>query len=725
MADNSVFIEGFAGQGIPDFAREATLKGILREATKNSGANDKMVRLLSMMASGQKISSGEFKNIQKEIRKQNRTAKDQLKATQQQNAQDKKANVEDKKQTSLLSELLVGMKTQTQIYKDNFKKQMELERFTEKQGGGVDLAGTFAKVAEAGKALTDGFIKVAAGVMAANNYVLQQGLDRFNFAQELRQSGLAAGLDSTTASLTGFANMVRENSFTLGEAAEFTKRFSKAVGVTGVESALNFANNMAEGGDGADMMRRFGMEFGEVANISGEYLETVRSLGMLDRLSQSEMRAGMEDFMDAVVTTSNVMKINMEDAAMMIKQTLSRDDITAMLGTMDPRRASQVQEVVGLAGGMESAFGEAIAQRLAAGSQTEFMQTKAFQDIASSPIAMELLPVIERLATATERGGVAGYQTEFANLGADIERLRESAQSSRVLITSGADQFGTQVLSSLLRLGQTADDAAAGFVKLSDNDIVAIDAVEVQRRMTVAMEGVNNAIVEQSNFAENIGKLNEKTMNLLNEAEQAGVGLAGEFAGMAADFTTFLQGLGTDAITGALGLTNTALGSLSEEAGKAAENIEKLNSNILTSLTKTSPTGSLNLEKMVSEIEDVPSSLSNRDTMNAQRRQDRQIAEVIEAHGEEGRRAVEQLNVVRDPFKYDFESLKKIDELTSAIAEGRVDNERLMTLIDNFDKYINRTTNQRGQRITNTSNTEENQALLIELRRLVESLNIN
>ena len=183
--------------------------------------------------------------------------------------------------------------------------------------------------------------------------------------------------------------------------------------------------------------------------------------------------------------------------------------------------------------------------------------------------------------------------------------------------------------------------------------------------------------------------------------------------------------MGTDAITGALGLTNTALGSLSEEAGKAAENIEKLNSNILTSLTKTSPTGSLNLEKMVSEIEDVPSSLSNRDTMNAQRRQDRQIAEVIEAHGEEGRRAVEQLNVVRDPFKYDFESLKKIDELTSAIAEGRVDNERLMTLIDNFDKYINRTTNQRGQRITNTSNTEENQALLIELRRLVESLNIN
>ena len=40
-----------------------------------------------------------------------------------------------------------------------------------------------------------------------------------------------------------------------------------------------------------------------------------------------------------------------------IAKTLSRDDITAMLGTMDPDRAAQVQEVVGLAGGMESAFG--------------------------------------------------------------------------------------------------------------------------------------------------------------------------------------------------------------------------------------------------------------------------------------------------------------------------------------------------------------------------------
>ena len=725
MADNSVFIEGFAGQGIPDFAREATLKGILREATKNSGANDKMVRLLSMMASGQKISTGEFKNIQKEIRQQNRTAKQQLKATQQQNAQDKKANTEDKKQTNILSELLLGMKTQTQIYKDGFKKQMELERFTDKQGGGIDISGSLGKLGGAAKIAVEGITAIGSAVMGVNNYFLQQGLDRFNLAQELRQSGLAAGLDSTTASLTGFADMVRNNAFTRGEAAEFTKRFSKAVGVTGVDSALKFANNMAEGGDGADMMRRFGMEFGEVANISGEYLETVRSLGMLDRMSQSEMRAGMEDFMDAVVTTSNVMKINLEDAAMMIKQTLSRDDITAMLATMDPNRAAQVQEVVGLAGGMESAFGEAIAQRLAAGSQTEFMQTKAFQDIASSPIAMELLPVIERLATATERGGVAGYQTEFANLGADIERLRESAQSSRVLITSGADQFGTQVLSSLLRLGQTADDAAAGFVKLSEDDIAAVGALEVQRRITVAMEGVNNEIVKSGGFAENIGKLNEKTLNLLTSAETTATQLSEQFAESVVNASTSLQGLATDALTSISDLVSGGLEMLDEDAAETADTISRLNDNIIKTFGETSPTGSLNLEKMVSEIEDVPSSLSNRDTMNAQRTQDRQIAEVIEVHGEAGRRAVEQLNVVRDPFKLNQDSLKNIDELTAAIAEGRVDNEKLLTAIDNFDKYINRTTNQRGQRITNTSNTEENQALLIELRRLVESLNIN
>ena len=123
---------------------------------------------------------------------------------------------------------------------------------------------------------------------------------------------MVTGLDSASASLTGFGDTVRSNNFTLGEAAEFTRRFSKAPGV--MDGALKFVDSMAMADGGADMMRRYEVEFGEVANVFSEYLETVRNLGMLDRMSQADMRSGMEDFMDAVVTTSNVMKINLEDA---------------------------------------------------------------------------------------------------------------------------------------------------------------------------------------------------------------------------------------------------------------------------------------------------------------------------------------------------------------------------------------------------------------------------
>ena len=163
-----------------------------------------------------------------------------------------------------------------------------------------------------------------------------------------------------------------------------------------------------------------------------------------------------------------------------------------------------------------------VAQRLAVGSQTEFMQTKAFQDIASSISCNGTFPVIERLATATERGGVAGYQTEFANLPADIERSRESAQSSRVLHLH-------QVLTHLVHkyfqvyyVWPTADDAAAGFVKLSEDDIAAVGAIETQRRFTLAMEGVNNEIIKSGGFAANITKLNEANAYFINEIRISG-----------------------------------------------------------------------------------------------------------------------------------------------------------------------------------------------------------
>jgi hypothetical protein len=445
------------------------------------------------------------------------------------------------------------------------------------------MAGLSSLSGIAGK-LAAGVVAVAGVVKGANNYLLQQGTDRFNFAQELRQSGLAAGLSESGASLTAFADKVRVNNFTLGEAAEFTQRFSKAVGVTGVNGALDFVNTLAYSGDnGGDMMRRFGMEFGEVANVSGEYLESVRALGMLDKMSNNELRLGMDNFMSTVVATSNIMKINMEDAAQMIKDTLKRDDITSLLATMDPDRAAQVQDVVGLAGGMQTELGEALAQRLAAGSQQEFMMSDAYRQLQSSPIAMELLPVIERLASASEQGGTEGFQNAFANLSGDIERIRGIASDNRVLFTSGSDDTGMKVLAQLMRQSQTAEDANAGFVKLGEDDQAVIGAVEVQRQFTVAMEGVNNELIKSGNFGENVAKLNRANLALIETLEAEATGVANQVSGIIFD-TTFAAQAGVTSIinrfVGSVADIARGVGLLDSEAGKAADAVRAMRQSI-------------------------------------------------------------------------------------------------------------------------------------------------
>ena len=470
MAED-VIIRGFGDdRDFPDFATEKTIKTVEAALKQANVFNSESTKYLAQVALGEKRGQmamnklmQSMNNVASEIKKGAKDGSDAADSAYQ----------ASKKQLGAFTKLLTLGKDTIKLRKEQFAKELknddEIKRLM-KQGMAEDSAGLMAGLSSlsgiAGK-LAAGVVAVAGVVKGANNYLLQQGTDRFNFAQELRQSGLAAGLSESGASLTAFADKVRVNNFTLGEAAEFTQRFSKAVGVTGVNGALDFVNTLAYSGDnGGDMMRRFGMEFGEVANVSGEYLESVRALGMLDKMSNNELRLGMDNFMSTVVATSNIMKINMEDAAQMIKDTLKRDDITSLLATMDPDRAAQVQDVVGLAGGMQTELGEALAQRLAAGSQQEFMMSDAYRQLQSSPIAMELLPVIERLASASEQGGTEGFQNAFDNLSGDIERIRGIASDNRVLFTSGSDDTGMKVLAQLMRQSQTAEYANAGFVKL-------------------------------------------------------------------------------------------------------------------------------------------------------------------------------------------------------------------------------------------------------------------
>ena len=620
MAED-VIIRGFGDdREFPDFATEKTIKTVEAALKQANVFNSESTKYLAQVALGEKRGQMAMNKL---IQSMNSVSSEIKTGTSKQNDAAESADQASKKQLGAFTKLLTLGKETIKLRKEQFAKELknddEIKRLM-KQGMAEDSAGLMAGLSSmtgiAGK-LAAGVVAVAGVVKGANNYLLQQGTDRFNFAQELRQSGLAAGLSESGASLTAFADKVRMNNFTLGEAAEFTQRFSKAVGVTGVNGAMDFVNTLAYSGEnGGDMMRRFGMEFGEVANVSGEYLESVRNLGMLDKMSNNELRLGMDNFMSTVVATSNIMKINMEDAAQMIKDTLGRDDITSLLATMDPRQAAQVQDVVGLAGGMQSELGEALAQRLAAGSQQEFMMSDAYRQLQSSPIAMELLPVIERLALASEQGGTEGFQNVFSNLSSDIERIRGIASDNRVLFTSGADDTGMKVLAQLVRRSQTAEDANAGFVKLGEDDTAALGSIEVQRQFTVAMEGVNNELIKSGNFGENVAKLNRANLALIETLEAEATGVANQVSGIIFDTTFAAQAGVTTIINGFVGQVADiarGVGLLDSEAGKAADAVRAMRQSINATFGG-SAVFDINGELASGPIGDLVSKISNNET---------------------------------------------------------------------------------------------------------------
>lgn len=563
MAED-IIIGGFGSdREFPDFAKEATQKSIENVLKQANVFNREATRYLSMIAGkNEKQSHEAMKALTGEVKKSAKLQQDAKTEAQKLREQEEKAS---KKEISLM-QVALGYDEKILAANERSEKQQErIAKLTE-QGYSKNSA-TFKTMLEkfsvVGGAIGKAVTAVAAATVGVNAYVKQQATDRFNFAQELRQSGLAANLSTGQASLTGFAETVNRANFTLGEAADFTQRFSKSVGVLGVAGALDFVNKLAFAGEeGGDLMRNFGLEFGEVKNLAGEYLDTVRNIGMLERMNNAELRRGMDDFMDAVVTTSNVLKVGMEEAAQIIKETLSRDDIASLLGTMDPARAAQVQEVVGLAGGMDSGLGEALAQRLAAGSQAEFQITSQYASMLSDPITAGILPIVEQLAQATETGGVSGFQNALANSDAALENFLRDAASNREILLTGE---GNAIVASVQRLRQNFDDANAGFTPISQDDNAVLGAQEATRQFTLSIEAVNNAFIENADLATNLTKLNESNIALAQEIQVLG-SQAADFAGKTlVDATTGLQAISTDLVSGGLNIVSGIAASMSDD----------------------------------------------------------------------------------------------------------------------------------------------------------------
>ena len=514
MADD-IFINGL-GPGVPEWSNEATQKQVLNALnsglSQNTAANKQILSMLKRIANGEGVQQGQLRGAINELKK--------LEKTQKQNiTQQKQSNDIERKQLGVFGQFVQLTQQSLQIQRsqlDVAKRSQELQKegFSE---GFANIAANLEKQKENAGFIREMLTKVgaaasavAASINMASNATVTAGRDRFSFAQELRQSGLTAGLDTASSSLVALAKSTANANFTMGEAAEFTRNFSQAVGVRGVQASLEFANNLAKS-DGGDLMNRFGLQFGEVTDLAGTYLESLRNIGALDKISRQDMDRGMENFMSTVVSTSNVMKINMQEAAELIKDTLQRDDISSLLATLPDAMRQNAEAVVGMAGGMDSSLGEALAMRLSAGSSQAFVQTDQYAALLADPITANLLPLVEQLASATETGGTGAFQRTLADLGPQLQGIVDSANRTLLLTGSGDAQ---RTIADVIRLLQTTGDADAGRAPLPTDDRVIIENMEIERRRAVVVEQLGTLFTESVNLTETIGSLNAANAKL-------------------------------------------------------------------------------------------------------------------------------------------------------------------------------------------------------------------
>jgi hypothetical protein len=522
-----VIISG-VGNGPPDFATEQTQKQI-RDALSNiQGITPSQVSsLIKAISNGDKSVEDAIKGLSNVNSKADKAQLDKLTKMRETLADsanlDKEALKVAKEQIRLEKNSLSQLSS---LLKD-VTREIDANNISIGEGLGIAMAGVAGVAGTVVSAAAGAVTALAAASNAANSFAIQLGEDRFNLANEIRQSGLATTLTNTESSMMGFAEMVNQSSFTLGQAAEFTRDFGRAVGGLGIQRSMQLVEDMAyAGAEGANMMQRFGMDFNQVKNVAGEYLETVRNLGMLDRMNDQQLRSGMMDFMDTVTVTSNILKVNIEEAAKMVANTLAqRDDLTAMLATLPTDLRNNVQNVVAAMGAQGTQFGESIAQFVAAGGMQNFLTTEQGQAVAGSAFGQEFLPILEQIGNQILAGGDLGQI--LASTEGQLANLIGSAQDGgfAAMIRQNADPMIRELLSDLIRMQDTIGDANAGNRADTtrtglEDDRAFVDRAMVAQEQALALDNVLNALGKAFDYGENLTKLNAANLALIQELEQ-------------------------------------------------------------------------------------------------------------------------------------------------------------------------------------------------------------
>ena len=500
------------GHGLREWSTEATQKQIDGSLKQIMADNNALLRYTAAMASGDKNANkilGQAVNAIRENTKNDVKGdkKEQIQGNRIVNSQQKIASSSLASLSAVtgLGSTMLDVERREKKRDDTYNALLTQNFSEEAANKGADRAMQM----DLYKSLGLKFAAFSVATMGLADMLTggaEQGFgERFAMVAEMRQAGLLHSLEDAENGFISMSKTISNTNFTFGEATQFTKQFAKAVGVNGVKSALSFANTVAKDGtDGMNYMRKYALEFGQVSNIAGEYLDSLRIGGQLRGMDDRSMRSGMDDFMSNVEMTSNVLKISMEDAADLMKKAFGPTDV-ALLATLPEEQRKAIDAGFKSVNAQGNPMAETLAKRLAAGSRGAFLQTAEYQEMAGTAPGREVLNFVEQMAGQLENGDTESFQTALAQGFPELaDKLVQMSSQGGVRVQLLSDPQLASMVGQIIEAAQTYGDAAGGTQK-GTQEVAEQAAVEQQIQIREALKMSEAAVnIHMAKFVDNV-----------------------------------------------------------------------------------------------------------------------------------------------------------------------------------------------------------------------------
>lgn len=511
------------GTSLADWSTEATQAQIAGSLKQIQADGNAMIRMLTHIANGTKISAKELKQAKDSVKTGNRI--EAVNNKKEQARDNRVINSQQKIASSSLATLsaISGLRSDILDTERQKKKRDEYFQALQQQGFTDDAAGKAADrkiqmdlYSRLGSVLV-GFAASAASLASLADAGIEKGFnERFAMVAEMRQAGLLGNMDEVAAGFIEMSKTISATNFSFGEASEFTKEFARAVGVMGVKSALEFSNSVAAATEsgGMNFMRKYSLEFGQVANIAGEYIDSLRIGGQLSSISDRDMRSGMDDFMSNVEMTSNVLKISMEEAAQLMKKAVAPADV-ALLSMLPEQQREAIEAGFQSVNAQGNPMSETLAMRLAAGSRGAFLQTAEYQEMAGTAPGREVLNFVEQMANTLETGSNADFQSALAEGFPELaDRLVTMTRGTGVGVQLLSDPQLAGMVGSIIEASQNYGAAADGTSRgaMNDAELSVVERnIQVREALVLSESALN---IHMERYIDNMEKITDSQREL-------------------------------------------------------------------------------------------------------------------------------------------------------------------------------------------------------------------